>query len=207
MDEPKKPNLTTDEEAKAEEAFINDPEDHVENPLVPEEEESAEIEPTEVPDADLPEGAAGSGNLETVVPDEPVNNESLTTTEDQVMPEEQPAEAAAPAVEPVAEPAPAAEPTPAPAAEPAAAPVADTPAAADAPKKKGGAGKIIALIIVLLLVIGGIVGAILFFNWHESPEKVQADALTKLFGVTLDSDEVKSIENGGATQISGKIVI
>ena len=29
MDEPKKPNLTTDEEAKAEEAFINDPEDHV----------------------------------------------------------------------------------------------------------------------------------------------------------------------------------
>lgn len=77
--------ITIDEEAKAEEEFISDQEDTLENPLVIDavsEDDSASNKEQQAEKAeDLLPGAIGSGNLEVEIPDEPVNNEQTLKEE------------------------------------------------------------------------------------------------------------------------------
>lgn len=67
-------------------------------------------------------------------------------------------------------------------------------------KKKGGAGKIIAIIVILLLLIGAGVGGFLFYRAHESNERVIGDALKNMLSTgarsaamnaTIDADGAK----------------
>lgn len=79
--------ITIDEEAKAEEEFISDQEDTLENPLVldavPEDDSASNKEQQQQAEKaeDLLPGAIGSGNLEVEIPDEPVNNEQTLKEE------------------------------------------------------------------------------------------------------------------------------
>ena len=73
-------NISIEEEAKAEEAFIDDAEDKVFNPFVEEELDVAEEEILTEADMEIP-GAVGSGNLETIIPADPINNESALVAE------------------------------------------------------------------------------------------------------------------------------
>lgn len=183
------------EEAKAEEEFIDTPEDHVDNPLVPDEQKEDDSE-----DEDRLKGAIGSGNLAVDYPEEKelesneVNmaeaaaeatgaTEAIEATEVT----EPTVAAEAPATEAPAETATVAvEETP---AEPETAPVATTEAVANAttqastgePKKKSKAGLIITLVVVALLLIGGAVGFFIWMSINESPEKVLKDSLTKIW--------------------------
>ena len=77
--DPIKANI--DEEAKAEEAFVNDDEDTVFNPFVENGDASEEEEILTDADMEIP-GAVGSGNLETVMPSDPINNEATFSGED-----------------------------------------------------------------------------------------------------------------------------
>ena len=158
------------EEAKAEEEFISTPEDHVDNPLVPEEK-------TDDEDEDRLKGAIGSGNLAVDYPEE----KSEAPVEEAAPAEEAIASAAeeAPVSEPVANEEPAT-PAAAPVAE-ATATVADIAAAPIEPKKKSKAGLIITLVVIFLLLIGG---GVAFFIWmmsNESPENILKDSLAKLW--------------------------
>ena len=73
-------NISVEEEARAEEAFIDDAEDKVFNPFVKEELDVAEDEILTEADMQIP-GAVGSGNLETIIPADPINNESTLVAE------------------------------------------------------------------------------------------------------------------------------
>ena len=77
--DPIKANI--DEEAKAEEAFVNDDEDTVFNPFVENGDTAEEEEILTDADMEIP-GAVGSGNLETVMPSDPINNEVTFSGED-----------------------------------------------------------------------------------------------------------------------------
>lgn len=164
------------EEAKAEEDFISTPEDHVENPLVPEE-KSEDDE-----DEDRLKGAIGSGNLAVDYPEE--KEEEAPVEEAAPAEEAAPVEESAPAEEtPASEPVATEEPVveaAAPVAE-ATATVADIAAAPIEPKKKSKAGLIITLVVIFLLLIGG---GVAFFIWmmsNESPENILKDSLAKLW--------------------------
>lgn len=183
------------EEAKAEEEFIDTPEDHVDNPLVPDEQKEDDSE-----DEDRLKGAIGSGNLAVDYPEEKelesneVNMAEAATEATGATEAIEATEATEPTVAaeaPVAE-APAetatvaVEETP---AEPETAPAATTEAVANAttqtstgePKKKSKAGLIITLVVVALLLIGGAVGFFIWMSINESPEKVLKDSLTKIW--------------------------
>ena len=183
------------EEAKAEEEFIDTPEDHVDNPLVPDEQKEDDSE-----DEDRLKGAIGSGNLAVDYPEEKelesneVNMaeaateatgateaiEATEATEPTVAAEapvaEAPAETATVAVEETP-----AEPETAPAATTEAVANATTQASTGEPKKKSKAGLIITLVVVALLLIGGAVGFFIWMSINESPEKVLKDSLTKIW--------------------------
>ena len=166
------------EEAKAEEEFISTPEDHVDNPLVPEEK-------TDDEDEDRLKGAIGSGNLAVDYPEEKSEapaGETVVPAEEAAPAEEAitPAAEEAPASEPVANEEPVVASTAAPVAE-ATATVADIAAAPIEPKKKSKAGLIITLVVIFLLLIGG---GVAFFIWmmsNESPENILKDSLAKLW--------------------------
>ena len=79
--DPIKANI--DEEAKAEEAFVNDEEDKVFNPFVADDDVATEEEILTDADMEIP-GAVGSGSLETVVPNDPINNEETLNSEPNV---------------------------------------------------------------------------------------------------------------------------
>ncbi len=195
---PTEDGLTPDqveEEAKAEEEFISEPEDTVLNPLVPE-------EPKE--EDDRLEGSISSGDLSTDYPEEPaadpVSNEA--NTDAAALDAEEPApveEAPAEDVAPVEGDAPAEE--AAPAVDEAAVseeakaivgaaivtdsvapkPAEDAAVATDAPKKKSKKGLIITLIIILVLLAGGAVAAVVWLGIFNSPKVAVSDAISNLW--------------------------
>lgn len=73
-------NVSIEEEARAEEAFIDDAEDKVFNPFVEEKLDVTEDEILTEADMEIP-GAVGSGDLETIIPADPINNESALVAE------------------------------------------------------------------------------------------------------------------------------
>ena len=125
----------------------------------------------------------------TDAPVQPVENETIApaaeTTNESIA--EQSVNAEAPAVDASAENA-TAESTPAAEAAPTIADLAANPSAntasTDATAKTKGkkkTGLIIGLAIAAVAVIGGGVGAIVYLNWHESPEQTLADAISNVW--------------------------
>lgn len=209
----KTPEEMAAEEAKAEEEFISTPEDHVENPLVPEEPKEDDSE-----DEDRLKGAIGSGNLAADYPEEEkelASNEDNMT--DGIVNDTSSASDSTPEVEDapvqtdtietaVAEPT--VEENPATTTvEPAGTAtttesIADMAAQANtaAPKKKSKAGLIITLVIVALLLIGGVVGFFVWMSIVEAPENALKDSLAKFWtsenvqmsgNFTMDNDGTK----------------
>ena len=194
-------NLTPeqiDEEAKAEEEFISDPEDTVVNPLVP----AWSKELDEVSDL---EGVISSGTIsEEEKREKLINNEGNMMEGSNSNPTEEPvpilggakkkekkAESAsvlnqAPVAEPapVVEQAPAAEPAPAPAATPA---MAQSNVASGEKKKGGKGGVIAAIIIVLLLLIGGGVALVFILLINGNP----ASNINSAIASTLKSESIQ----------------
>lgn len=80
------------------------------------------------------------------------------------------------------------------------------PAADAKPKKKKKTGLIIGLSAVAVLLIGGGVGAVCYLNWHESPEKMFADALEQAWNAKNVQSEtsvtVKSSDEDGKNEQS-----
>ena len=198
-------NLTPeqiDEEAKAEEEFISDPEDTVVNPLVP----AWSKELDEVSDL---EGIISSGTIsEEEKREKLINNEGNMMEGSNPNPTEEPvpilggakkkekkAESAsvlnqAPAAEPapVVEQAPAAEPASAAEPAPAATPAMAQSNVASGDKKKGGKGGVIAaIIIVLLLLIGGGVALVFILLINGNP----ASNINSAIASTLKSESIQ----------------
>ena len=210
----KTPEEMAAEEAKAEEEFISTPEDHVENPLVPEEPKEDDSE-----DEDRLKGAIGSGNLAADYPEE---EKELASNEDNMTdsivndtssssdstPEVENAPAQTETIETaVAEPAVEENPA-ATTVESAGTTTVTTGSIADmaaqtntaAPKKKSKAGLIITLIVVALLLIGGVVGFFVWMSIVEAPENALKDSLAKFWtsenvqmsgSFTMDNDGTK----------------
>ena len=190
------PELTLDEieEARAEEEFISEPEDTVNNPLVPSASGGMTISSGNIMHGDFTGGSDKPINNETNMKGEIVGNqEGSIFDKPKATAEPAPAEEGAPIFgkkkvvkqEPVAAPAPA----PAPAEQPV---VAAAPAGA-APKKKSKAGLIVTLCIIFVLLIGGGVAAFLWLMSREAPETMVNDAIAKIyesenFGVTSSID-------------------
>ena len=299
--QPKPVEMSTDEEARAEEAFVDDAEDKVFNPFV-EEEEIPQTEEAILTEADMEiPGAVGSGKLETIVPNNPINNEETlgrernvdmgaTKLEDlqsdiDIRPDQQEEGMAAkgesikvnirkreamqpeqgadkteanrdlsaemdnllngdnnditadevegptswvdvvknttPKTKPAAkETSATAQPnTPAPTGDLAngakedPANLEQTSEAAEVqPKKKKKTGLVLAIVFVILLLCGG-VAAILYYNWHESKDKMFSDAMSKLLLVDNADGKLTSTANGlglhslkGVTNINYKDV-
>ena len=80
------------------------------------------------------------------------------------------------------------------------------PAADAKPKKKKKTGLIIGLSAAAVLLIGGGVGAVCYLNWHESPEKMFADALEQAWNAKNVQSEtsvtVKSSDEDGKNEQS-----
>ena len=210
----KTPEEMAAEEAKAEEEFISTPEDHVENPLVPEEPKEDDSE-----DEDRLKGAIGSGNLAADYPEEEkelASNEDNMT--DSIVNDTSSASDSTPEVEDapvqtdtietaVAEPTVEENPA-ATTVESAETITTTTESIADmaaqtntaAPKKKSKAGLIITLVIVALLLIGGVVGFFIWMSIVEAPENALKDSLAKFWtsenvqmsgNFTMDNDGTK----------------
>ncbi|MBQ1372672.1 hypothetical protein IIY67_00420 [Candidatus Saccharibacteria bacterium] len=209
-----------DEEARAEEAFVNDAEDKVFNPIIDAATDKAEEKTVlEAADMAIP-GAVGSGDLETVVPNEPVNNEASLKNEKSIEGEKitvrkeqkmKPEESVAPAtpVQPVAEEAGAQMDDLLKGADEQPTVNENANALVDAKKPaKKKTGMIVGIVLALLLLIGGGIGAVLFFNWHESKDKVAADAFGKLLSVKLEDGKYVSVDDGvGVSKVNGEIVV
>ena len=169
------PELTPEqiaEEAKAEEEFISAPEDTITNPLVPEEPTPADVRENTL------EGAIGSGDLQTELPQENndlVSNESNMRNDDNIAANEAPTESVEPITpaEPVAGPAPV---EPVPAAE-----TAGVSNVYEEPKKKGKKGLVIGLVVGGVVLIGCGAGAAVWAMMHESSENSVNDALANFF--------------------------
>ena len=210
----KTPEEMAAEEAKAEEEFISTPEDHVENPLVPEEPKEDDSE-----DEDRLKGAIGSGNLAADYPEEEkelASNEDNMT--DSIVNDTSSSSDSTPEVEnapvqtdtietAVAEPAVEENPA-ATTVESAGTTTVTTGSIADmaaqtntaAPKKKSKAGLIITLVVVALLLIGGVVGFFVWMSIVEAPENALKDSLAKFWtsenvqmsgSFTMDNDGTK----------------
>ncbi len=210
----KTPEEMAAEEAKAEEEFISTPEDHVENPLVPEEPKEDDSE-----DEDRLKGAIGSGNLAADYPEEEkelASNEDNMT--DSIVNDTSSSSDSTPEVEnapvqtdtietavtePTVEENPAAT-----TVESAGTTTVTTGSIADmaaqtntaAPKKKSKAGLIITLVVVALLLIGGVVGFFVWMSIVEAPENALKDSLAKFWtsenvqmsgSFTMDNDGTK----------------
>lgn len=209
----KTPEEMAAEEAKAEEEFISTPEDHVENPLVPEEPKEDDSE-----DEDRLKGAIGSGNLAADYPEE---EKELASNEDNmadsIVNDASSASDSTPEVEnapvqtdtietavaePTVEEKPAATTVESVGTTTTTESIADMAAQTNtaAPKKKSKAGLIITLIIVALLLIGGVVGFFIWMSIVEAPENALKDSLAKFWtsenvqmsgNFTMDNDGTK----------------
>lgn len=165
-DKDKKP-LSIDEEAKAEEEFIADREDTVENPLVGlsgDEEEEKSDEEKKDEGAELP-GAIGTGKLESESVEEPLNNELQASRE-------------------------AAELSGSTSGDSAFDEAANMGGVADdsvnngngnvEESKKGKKGPIIALIVVLAVLLVGGIGVAAYMSWRERPKQMLGDAVSRM---------------------------
>ena len=203
--------LTLDEieEARAEEEFISEPEDTVNNPLVPSAAGGMTISSGNIMHGDFTGGSDKPINNENNMKGEIVGNqEGSIFDKPKATVEPAPAEEGAPIFgkkkevkqEPAAAPAPA----PAPAEQP----VATAAPAGAAPKKKSKAGLIITLCIIFALLIGGGVAALLWLMSRESPDTLVNDAVAKMYeaeNLNLSSKIDFENENGPSGSFDFKI--
>ncbi len=76
-------------------------------------------------------------------------------------------------------------------------------ATAAAPKKKK-TGLVIAIIIVIVLLVGGIIGLVLYLNYHESAEKSLADGLEKFIAAeTLQAEMSLKTTDSDSNSVKG----